>query len=164
MTKLSPQIQEVLKLALEECPTIWWPPLVNGKGSQSRTAGRHNSIYTAIRAGWLDQDVKITPAGRAVMAAAKEQQAAQDLSQRRRNLMRVLHWERGYRCHGLWLNDGTEQVASIGLGPASVWDGVYVWAIANHGKLDRNEARGETRSLAEAKLAVLNALVKAKVL
>ena len=37
-------------------------------------------------------------------------------------------WEHGYRCHGYWLEG--QRVGCVGLGPRSVWDGIYrcgVW-------------------------------------
>jgi hypothetical protein len=43
------------------------PPLVNGKGSQSATAGRARTILHLQRRGLLDQEERLTPAGLAAV-------------------------------------------------------------------------------------------------
>ena len=40
----------------------------------------------------------------------------------------VVHWERGYRCHGLWR--GNERLARVSLGPPGFWKSgrdPYLW-------------------------------------
>lgn len=54
----------ILHLASKQGADIWWVPLVDGKGSQSRTVGRHATISACKRYGWLDADDNLTQAGR----------------------------------------------------------------------------------------------------
>lgn len=69
MPRPSPQQLHVLRLASRQGTDIWYVPLVDGKGSQSRTVGRGATIMTLRRKGWLDGDA-LTQAGREVVAAA----------------------------------------------------------------------------------------------
>lgn len=74
--KLSPQMAHVLALARQQGRSIHHVPLVDGKGSQSRTVGRSLTIEALQRHGMLDRDHQITPAGRAASAAFEERVAA----------------------------------------------------------------------------------------
>jgi hypothetical protein len=58
------------------------------------------------------------------------------------------HWEHGYRCHGLWLDDRPKRLGCVGLGPRGLWDGLYRWYI------DATREEGTTRTLRSAKKAV----------
>lgn len=60
-------------------------------------------------------------------------------------------WERGYRCHGLWL-EGI-RIGVVSLGPAGIWDGAYRWA-AEDRKSGIAFTEGEAKSLAAGKRAV----------
>lgn len=57
-----------------------------------------------------------------------------------------LHWERGYRCWGLWTEDG-KRVAAVGLGPPG-HRRVVTWAI------DGTDIKGDARSVKADKRAV----------
>jgi hypothetical protein len=151
--RVSGEILHVLALASRQGTDIWWVPLVDGKGSQSRTVGRHATIATCWRHGWLERNTSnLTPEGRAILHAEDARREARDLKEQRKSLLRVMHWESGYRCHGLW-NDG-RRVACVGLGPKGLWDGVYRW------RLDPPLiASGEANTLAEAKRATELALL-----
>ncbi|USN14004.1 hypothetical protein KABACHOK_01680 [Brevundimonas phage vB_BpoS-Kabachok] len=166
----------VLTLAREgrDCT---WAPLVNGKGSQSRTVGRGNTVSTCMRNGWLvwayleggSRGTHIlTDAGRAVLAAeAARAQAKRDRSMRA-YARSAAHWEKGYRCHGLWSNNpvidpeeprNTREAPRLGLvsiGPGGLWDGkTYAWLIDNPDAPGGAPlAEGEAPSLREAKAAV----------
>ncbi|AXQ68841.1 hypothetical protein HOU00_gp284 [Caulobacter phage CcrPW] len=150
MTRVvSPQIIHVLELA-EKGRDIWWVPLVDGKGSQSRTVGRQNTIYTAQRHGWLDKDDKLTPAGKIVLAEQQARATQQDRFFERQARLKGTHWERGYRVHGFWR--GGERLGTVSLGPPALWDGVYSWAVDNHGP------SGTATKLADAKRLVEDAI------
>jgi hypothetical protein len=58
----------VLGLASRQGADIWWVPLVDGKGSQSRTVGRSLTIEACQRHGWLDRDGNLLQAGREAYA------------------------------------------------------------------------------------------------
>jgi hypothetical protein len=58
----------VLGLASRQGADIWWVPLVDGKGSQSRTVGRDATIQSCIRYGWLDKEGGLTQPGREAYA------------------------------------------------------------------------------------------------
>lgn len=66
--RLSPQMAHVLTLARDQGADLWRVPLVDGKGSQSRTVGRQNTIATLQHRGLLDADGKLTEAGRLAIA------------------------------------------------------------------------------------------------
>jgi len=76
--RLSHEMAHVLELASQQGTDISWAPLVNGKGSQSRTVGRSLTIEACRRHGWLTWDGKrshdLTQAGREVLAAYRERQ------------------------------------------------------------------------------------------
>ena len=62
----------------------------------------------------------------------------------------ALHWEHGYRCHGLWTADG-RRCALVGIGPRRHWsptDG-WRWSLDNSRGVE-----GRAPSLASAKRAV----------
>lgn len=61
-----------------------------------------------------------------------------------------MHWERGYRCWGLWTDNG-KRIAAVGLGPPG-HARVVTWAI------DGTGIAGEASSVREAKRAVKLAL------
>lgn len=73
-SKPSAEQLHVLDLASRQGSDIGYVPLVNGKGSQSRTVGRGATIDSCIRRGWLDRDGNITQAGREARAAENERQ------------------------------------------------------------------------------------------
>lgn len=58
-------------------------------------------------------------------------------------------WERGYRCHGLWLGD--QRLGYVSLGPPGLWDGLYMWNVDRPGPMP---ALGSTKTLKAAKRAV----------
>lgn len=61
-------------------------------------------------------------------------------------------WERGYRSHGLWTDDGTRRLGVVCIGPPGVWRrGVhpYTWSV------DEKNIRGEAKTLQAAKAEVL---------
>jgi hypothetical protein len=65
-----------------------------------------------------------------------------------------LHWEHGYRVHGLWDEHGN-RLGVVGLGPRNHWDGVYrYWTDA-----DPNSV-GEARTLRSAKKTVVRKVQK----
>lgn len=68
----SGQMLHVLQLASRQGTNIWYVPLVDGKGSQSRTVGRGLTIEACQRHGWLDREGALTDAGRQVLVAAEE--------------------------------------------------------------------------------------------
>lgn len=150
MTRVvSPAIIHVLELA-KKGADIWWVPLVDGKGSQSRTVGRQNTIYTAQRHGWLDQHDKLTPAGEVVLDEQQQRAAQQQRFFERQARLKGCHWERGFRVHGFWR--GTERIGHVSLGPPALWDGVYTWGVDNHGP------KGTAATLGDAKRAVEDAI------
>jgi hypothetical protein len=70
------------------------------------------------------------------------------------NMLDELHWEHGYRCHGLWHSNG-KRVALIGIGPRATRqpsDG-YAWSI------DGTNVEGKASTLRLAKKAVLHFLL-----
>lgn len=70
--RMSGEQAHVLNLARQQGANIHWVPLVDGKGSQSRTVGRGATVDSCIRHGWLDGDYKLTQAGREAIAAYNE--------------------------------------------------------------------------------------------
>lgn len=70
--KVSPEMAHVLNLAREQGANISWVPLVNGKGSQSRTVGRSMTISACRRHGWLNDAGELTEAGRKLIYAYNE--------------------------------------------------------------------------------------------
>jgi hypothetical protein len=62
----------VLDLASRQGTDIGYVPLVDGKGSQSRTVGRGLTIEACQRRGWLDRAGALTDAGRQVLVATEE--------------------------------------------------------------------------------------------
>lgn len=76
--RLSHEMAHVLNLARQQGRDIYWVPLVDGKGSQSRTVGRGMTIETCIRHGWLSRlaerpyTISLTEAGRAIITAYNE--------------------------------------------------------------------------------------------
>lgn len=70
--RMSPEMAHVLTLAREQGRDIGWVPLVDGKGSQSRTVGRGLTIEACQRHGWLDRKCNLTPAGRQAINAWEE--------------------------------------------------------------------------------------------
>lgn len=71
MRKPSGEILHVLRLASRQGTDIHWVPLVDGKGSQSRTVGRSMTVEACRRHGWLDGD-NLTQAGRELLAKYSE--------------------------------------------------------------------------------------------
>ena len=67
--------------------------------------------------------------------------------------MDAVHWERGYRTHGLW-DDHCTRYAVVGLGPRCNWDGIYRWWT----DADPNDVR-EAKTLKAAKRAAYLAVV-----
>jgi len=67
--KPSYEMMHVLNLAREQGRNIHTVPLVDGKGSQSRTVGRMLTIEACQRRGWLDWAGNLTAAGRAAYTA-----------------------------------------------------------------------------------------------
>ncbi len=66
-----------------------------------------------------------------------------------------MHWEHGYRCHGLWL--GINRLGRVSIGPRRLWDGIYRW------ELDGFPATsGEAETLRKAKRQVEEALLAAQ--
>lgn len=126
-----------------------WVPLVNGKGSQSRTVGRGATVAHCVHAGWLIYDPALkrhvlTEAGHEVLAERERLDALKQAAEKRRSIRFHAHWEKGYRCHGLWLNEPLTgdvleprnnhntppRLGVVSLGPAGVWDGKsYSWAV-----------------------------------
>lgn len=147
---VSSQIINVLTLAKKGVSDLWRPPLVDGKGSQSRTVGRMLSIEAAQRHGWLDRAGKLTEAGEVVLAEQESRAAAQERFFQRQARLANTRWEKGYRSHGLWRGD--TRLGVVDLGPAHLWDGTYTWAVDNHGP------SGEAKKLAEAKRLVEDAV------
>lgn len=147
---VSSQIINVLTLAKKGVSDLWRPPLVDGKGSQSRTVGRMLSIEAAQRHGWLDRAGKLTEAGEQVLAEQEARAAAQARFFQRQARLANTRWEKGYRSHGLWRGD--TRLGYVGLGPANLWDGTYSWGVDNHGPT------GEAKKLAEAKRLVEDAV------
>jgi hypothetical protein len=153
-----------LALAGQDCTYV---PLVDGKGSQSRTVGRGVTVSECVRRGWLVWNPtagwqnrgqhELTDAGRAILAERTERDSKRHLEARRKNLLRLAHWEHGYRCHGLWRRDeaGDRRLGRVSLGPPGLWDGVYSWLVDNPkapGGVPLVE--GEAASLKAAKAAV----------
>lgn len=62
--KPSGEMMHVLDLASRQGTDIHWVPLVDGKGSQSRTVGRSLTIEACQRRGWLDYTCNLTQSGR----------------------------------------------------------------------------------------------------
>jgi hypothetical protein len=150
---LSPQMAHVLTLAERKDPFIWRPPLVDGKGSQSRTVGRVATVVTCQRYGWLTRDADLTEAGATILADHRRRLQARQVAQMRRESLKWLRWEHGYRCHGLWR--GEARVGFVSLGPLHLWDGVYRWSTESLGGL------GEAASLKTAKREVEDAVLAA---
>jgi hypothetical protein len=69
--KPSAEMLYVLDLASQQGTNIGWVPLVDGKGSQSRTVGRGATIEACRRRGWLDRGGNLTQVGREVRAAER---------------------------------------------------------------------------------------------
>ena len=66
--------------------------------------------------------------------------------------MNHLHWEHGYRTHGLW-DDSNNRYAVVGIGPRRNWDGIYRWWT------DANPRTvGESKTLRGAKRAAQTAV------
>ena len=68
-----------------------------------------------------------------------------------------LHWEHGYRCHGLWTQDG-RRCGIVGIGPRGVWeprDGYY-WS------LDGPTREGTEPTLQKAKRQVERLVTRAR--
>lgn len=159
----SAPILDVLRLIKDgRDPT--WVPLVDGKGSQSRTVGRGLTLSTARRRGLIVHEpdgYKLTWAGHAEIEAAdaRERRARDRIAAA--NLMMHAHWEKGYRCHGLWTNDLTQakRLGRVSIGPAGLWDGkTYHWLLDNPkapGTVPL--AEGVADSLKAAKAAVVAA-------
>jgi hypothetical protein len=61
-------------------------------------------------------------------------------------------WERGYRCHGYWIEN--TRVGYVGLGPRGFFDGDYMWG------LDGTQERGHAFSLRTAKRLVKQAYLR----
>jgi hypothetical protein len=61
-------------------------------------------------------------------------------------------WERGYRCHGYWLDNA--RVGRVFLGPRGFFDGDYGW------ELDGKGERGHAFSLRTAKRLVEQAYLR----
>lgn len=149
--RVSAQILEVLWRA--KTGRMLNPPAPTGQGSQSRTVGRGTTIATCRRRGYLDYGSdQITEAGLAILAHEATLVEAGREREDRAAIRKITHWERGYRCHGLWRDK--DRVASIGLGPMHLWDGIYRWSLDEPGV-----AKGEAATLAEAKRAVEDALL-----
>lgn len=154
---LSPQVLHVLSLAAVG-RDVSYVPLVNGRGSQSRTVGRGVSVDVARRAGWLDSEYKLTDAGRTAYEVEKARIKAIEVRKRRKSLMQHVHWEKGDRCHGLWANDlpgkAPWRYGRVSIGPAGLWDGKsYRWAVDGRSPgIFTHE--GEATSLKAAKAAV----------
>ncbi len=68
-SKPSAEMLHVLNLARRQGAVIGWVPLVNGKGSQSRTVGRQLTIEACRRHGWLNYEDQLTIQGREIVAA-----------------------------------------------------------------------------------------------
>jgi hypothetical protein len=67
----------------------------------------------------------------------------------------TVHWEHGYRTHGLWDERG-RRLGAVSLGPRDHWDGVYrYWTDA------KPDAVGEAATLRAAKRAVERAIREA---
>lgn len=64
----SDTMAHVLTLARQQGVDLWRVPLVDGKGSQSRTVGRSLTIEACQRHGWLDRAGNLTQAGREALA------------------------------------------------------------------------------------------------
>ncbi|USN14701.1 hypothetical protein PAPPERLAPAPP_03320 [Brevundimonas phage vB_BpoS-Papperlapapp] len=169
----------VLKL-LESGNDPSWVPLVNGRGSQSRTVGRGATLSAAERAGfivWQGRNARLAPGepayiltrlGRREILAEEGRVLERVARQARKDLMRGAHWERGHRCHGLWSNTpvidldeprNTREAPRLGrvsIGPSGLWDGkTYAWLIDNPAAPGGPPlAEGEAPSLREAKAAV----------
>jgi|GEM_PF-6343673 len=151
--KPSYEMMHVLTMASRQGTDIWHVPLVNGKGSQSRTVGRSLTIEACWRHGWLERGTSnLTQAGREALHAETERKERLQQKRDHANLMKNGHWERGDRCHGFWIFGS--RVAVIGLGPKHLWDGVYRWSLDAPTVL-----KGEAKSLIEAKRAVEYALL-----
>lgn len=73
--RISPEIAHVLNLARRQGADIHHVPLVDGKGSQSRTVGRGLTIEACQRYGWLTPGAELTPAGRRAIAEYEEKQS-----------------------------------------------------------------------------------------
>lgn len=73
--KPSGEMLHVLQLASQQGANIHWVPLVDGKGSQSRTVGRGLTVEACQRRGWLDYQGNLTPLGRTVRNEAEEKLA-----------------------------------------------------------------------------------------
>jgi hypothetical protein len=66
--------------------------------------------------------------------------------------MSTPHWEHGYRCHGLWLDNA--RLGRVSIGPRGFFTGVYRWeASTKAGTIE-----GESRSLRAAKRHVERAV------
>jgi primosomal replication protein N len=70
--RMSGEQAHVLNLARRQGTNIHWVPLVDGKGSQSRTVGRGATIEACQRHGWLNGECLLTQAGREAIAAYNE--------------------------------------------------------------------------------------------
>jgi hypothetical protein len=67
-----------------------------------------------------------------------------------------MHWEHGYRVHGLW-DDAGKRLGAVGIGPRNLWDGVYRWWV------DGCKTEGEAATLRAAKRAVERAVASVSV-
>lgn len=173
---ISPAQHNVLTLALagRDCTVV---PLVDGKGSQSRTVGRGATISTCVRRGWLRRSPDIghggrglytvTESGQAILARAAEREQADHDRALCAGIRLNAGWERGYRCHGLWTaasffdpnwspSWNVYRLGCVSLGPPGLWDGkTYSWLVDNPASQGGVPlAEGEAGSLKEAKQAV----------
>lgn len=172
-SRMSGAVHHVMTLAMAG-HDVTWVPLVDGKGSQSRTVGRGATISTCRRRGWLVWNpalgrnntglYEVTDAGRAALAIELEGDLAQRDRNARKSLMSRAHWEHGYRCHGLWTNDveGSRRMGRVSIGPKGHWDGAsYSWLIDNPLEPDGGVPlkEGIEPSLKAAKTAVERAVI-----
>ncbi|UTC28183.1 hypothetical protein GURKE_01520 [Brevundimonas phage vB_BpoS-Gurke] len=149
-------------------------PLVNGKGSQSRTVGRGATISTCVRNGWLQWNpagggwrgqgqYELTESGEAVLMERARLDALKQAAKKRQAIRYHTHWEKGYRAHGLWLNEPliadyasqpARRLGVVTLGPPGLWDGkTYMWEVDSLTG-DQPLHKGEAPSLKAAKHAV----------
>jgi hypothetical protein len=76
-TRLSAQQHHILELASKQGADLHHVPLVDGRGSQSRTVGRATTIESCVRHGWLVRDVgpnwayTLTDTGRKMLNKAR---------------------------------------------------------------------------------------------
>lgn len=166
---ISPEMIHVLKL-IESGDDPTWVPLVNGKGSQSRTVGRGATLDAAERAGLIiwrnrhgrvpagENPYSLTKAGRQEICDEEGRSLERAARKERQALMTLAHWERGYRSHGLWSDDfeNPDRLGCVSIGPPGLWDGkTYAWLIDNPKAPGETPlAKGDALSLRDAKKAV----------